>query len=153
MEFVDKESAPPDMSRSSSESLAVCFQVDKARARQALNLAKGDVNLAAAMLMNGVVGGAGEVSPDPVKELMDLGGLSQTHAEEFLTAAGGDLEIAKENLLTFMGISTSPEQYSSLKHPASLITCPVCFDKPESTAELVQLQQCSHVFCEGTIAF
>ena len=66
---------------------------------------------------------------------------------ELLTSAGGDLERAKANyLLTSLGIS---EKFSCLLHPQALGTCPVCFDTPTSTEELVQLQQCSHQFCVG----
>jgi hypothetical protein len=138
----DKEE--PVLSRGVSSTLATICAVERNIARDALNHAGGDLDRAAMILMTGCAG-APEVSA--VQELADLGGLSHSQAQEHLEGAGGDLELAKSRVLAAMGISTAPEKYSCLVHPASRTACPVCLDTPASCAELVQLQQCRHQFC------
>jgi hypothetical protein len=154
MEFVSaKDEDEPILQRGMSSTLASICAVDKARAREALNLARGDMDAAAMLLMTGTgteheQWGGHEGAAVPTQELVELGGVTHTQARSLLAAAGGDLELAKTNLLASLGISTTPEKYSCLLRPdpAHLAACAVCLETP-SCADMVVLQQCGHQFC------
>ena len=131
--------------------------MDRTRAREALDSTNGDMDSAAVLLMSecssagGVSVGVSVGVSAGVQELAEMGGLSYSQARDELTAAGNNLELAKEKLLSSLGISTAPEKYSCLIHPSMVSNCPVCFDTPESCEELVQLQQCAHQFCRDCL--
>lgn len=151
MEFINCE--VPTASRGVSGTLASVCNVDVSRAREALNESNGDMDVAAMLIMSD--GSISDLAPpqelSPLEELAEMGGLTANQAQSVLTAAGNDLDLAKANLLTALGISTIPEKFSSLKHPQVMAPCPVCFDSPNSLEQLVQLEQCGYVFCNDCL--
>mmetsp|Transcript_26858 Transcript_26858/g.45308 ORF Transcript_26858/g.45308 Transcript_26858/m.45308 type:complete len:210 (+) Transcript_26858:136-765(+) len=150
MEFLSCE--VPRASKGVSGTLADVCDVDVTRAREALNQCNDNMDVAAMLIMSG--GSVSDLPPQdmtPLQELAEMGGLTASQAQSVLTAAGNDLDLAKANLLTSLGISTAPEKFTSLLHPPTVTPCPVCFDSPDSPEQLVQLQQCGHVFCEDCL--
>lgn len=126
------------------ERLADICQVDPAVARETLRMFSGDMQRALTSLLNSHNEDRSLDELQELNELQELGGISFEGARELLLSCNGNVEQAKAKILEMLGIA---EEYSGiLKHPTKEQTCPVCFESCPP-AQLVQLQQCAHIFC------
>eukprot|EP01062_Namystynia_karyoxenos_P031284 TRINITY_DN23216_c0_g1_i1.p1 TRINITY_DN23216_c0_g1~~TRINITY_DN23216_c0_g1_i1.p1 ORF type:complete len:401 (+),score=59.94 TRINITY_DN23216_c0_g1_i1:76-1278(+) len=146
---------PGGLGRSDSAAVAEAAGVPRARAREALQAAGGDVHRAVSYLLDWLEPHAPPGGPEqrpPEAELADFGGITVEAARQHLAATGGDMRAAKQAVL----LATLPqEEVQKLDIPATRqplmsnaapFDCPVCFC-PAASGEGVLVRACGHSFC------